>query len=95
MNDYRKVYNIKSTNLMISSKSIIILSVLVCACFSQLCDSPQKSFYMSYNAMSNHDYLANLFQNISELLPIYNSTYTDKDNTVYSILNFKPHLYYN
>lgn len=80
---------------MISSKSIIILSVLLCACLSQLCDSPQKSFYMSYNAMSNHDYLANLFQNISELLPTYNTTYTDKDNTVYSINNFKPHLYYN
>lgn len=45
--------------------------------------------------MSNHDYLANLFQNISELLPTYNTTYTDKDNTVYSVLNFKPHLYYN
>ena len=50
---------------------------------------------MSYNAISNHDYLANLFQNISTLLPIYNTTYTDKDKTVYSILNFRPHLYYN
>lgn len=50
---------------------------------------------MSYDAMSNHDYLANLFQNISNLLPSYDSTYTDRDGTVYSIMNFKPHIYYN
>lgn len=46
---------------MISSKEIIITALILCACVSQLCDSPQKTFYMSYNAMSNHDYLATLF----------------------------------
>ena len=79
------------------SKSLLLitLAVLVSACYSQLCTSPQKSFYMSYTAISNHDYLADMFENVSQSLPQYNITYTDKNGSVYSVLNFKPHLYYN
>jgi len=80
---------------MISKNSFIILAVLLIACMTQLCTTPQKSFYMSYNAISNHDYLATMFENMTPSLPTYNITYTDKNGSIYSMLNFKPHLYYN
>lgn len=80
---------------MISKNSLIILSVLLGVCLTQLCSTPQKSFYMSYNAISNHDYLSDMFENVSQSLPQYNITYTDKNGSVYSVLNFRPHLYYS
>jgi hypothetical protein len=56
-----RVYNIKSTIEMISKNTILILVLLCGISVCQLCPSPQKSFYMSYNAISNHDYLTNVF----------------------------------
>jgi hypothetical protein len=74
---------------------LLLITLLISFCACQLCPSPQKSFYMSYSAISNHDYLADMFENVSQSLKQYNVTYTDKNGSVYSVLNFKPHLYYN
>jgi hypothetical protein len=80
---------------MISTTGLVILALSAVLSCSQMCETPQKSFYMSYNAISNHDYLSDMFDNVSLSLPQYNLTYTDKNGSVYSLINFKPHLYYN
>jgi hypothetical protein len=69
--------------------------MLIAIALSDICTAPQKQFYLSYNAISNRDYLTNMFENISQAYPTYNMNYTDKDGTVYTIIDLKPHLYYN
>ena len=46
---------------MISKYSIAIVGLLVVFCLADICDAPQKQFYMSYDAIGNRDYLASVF----------------------------------
>ena len=38
---------------------------------------PQKSFYMSYDAMGKKDTISNVFDEANKDILMYNSTYTD------------------
>ena len=59
---------------------IVLLSVLLLVwdCQAeQTCLEPQKGFFMSYNAMSKRDTLANLFDTINSKIGKYDDTYTN------------------
>lgn len=47
---------------MIAKNIIIFLGLLVALTVADICDAPQKQFYMSYDSISNRDYLATMFE---------------------------------
>jgi hypothetical protein len=50
---------------------------------------------LSYNGISNRDYLAKMFELIDSKLLRYNMTYTDNNGSVYEIINMAPQVYYS
>lgn len=75
----------------------VLLIALVAGCAAQLkCPEPQKGVYMSYNAISKQDTLPLMFTEINTLIPRFNDTYNNTQNsTLYKIINLHPQLYYS
>lgn len=73
----------------------LLLSVLPLILMAELCVNPQKSLYMSFQALSKRDSIPSVFAEISTSVPKYNATYSNGGVSNYTISNLAPALYYN
>lgn len=59
-----------------------------------LCDEPQKTFFMSFNAMSKRDSIGNAFDEINSKISLKSLTHVDA-GTTYFIMNLRANLSYS
>lgn len=73
---------------------LLLLAVTVTHC--TLCAEPQRSFYMSFQALSKRDTLENLFQELSPNMSVMENNYTDSTlGANFVLTNIHPHPFYN
>lgn len=74
----------------------LILISLIVVSYSTLCDEAQRTFYMSYPALSKRDAIGNLFDEITSNLTVLDSNYTDSNlQANFKITNLNSGTYYN
>jgi hypothetical protein len=76
-------------------KILLPLSLLLVAALSIVCIEPQKTFYMSFPALSKRDSLVNLFLELDKNISTYENTYTDGGlGANFKVSGVKPGFYY-
>lgn len=75
---------------------LLTLSLLYSAVVADICDEPQRKFYMSFPSLGKRDAISNLFREMNQNMPTYENTYTDSVLAAnFKITNVRPQVYYN
>lgn len=73
---------------------LLVVTLLSLVSVSQKCQFPQKGLFLSYNALSKRDTIANMFTEINGKIEKFNDAYSE-NSTNYNIKNMHPQMYYS
>lgn len=74
---------------------LLLIIAIINTVNTQKCKLPQKALFMSYNAMSKRDTIANMFDEINSIMEKFNDSSYTENNTAYSLMNLHPQMYYS
>lgn len=75
---------------------IFLILTLIWLSLCDICNEPQRKFYMSFPTLSKRDTIAQLFSEMNKDVTTYQNSYTDSQlQANFKINNVRPQLYYN